>query len=162
MNEFNPSLLVSTLNLAEHPEGGYYRRTYASDFEVQGSRGPRKAGSAIYYLLEAGCRSRLHRIDADEMWHHYLGDQLIVVEIAHDGTVTRTVLGKDIARGEKLQHLVKAGVWFGAYIPEGSRGALMGCTVNPEFMFETFEIAQPDQIKEIVSPSDFEYVQKLI
>ncbi len=63
---------IAELGLEPHPEGGWYRRTWAAP--AQG--GERPAGSAIYYLLLAGEVSAWHRIDATEIWHFYAGDSL--------------------------------------------------------------------------------------
>ena len=162
MDPLNVDFIVSHLNLQPHPEGGFYRRTYASERTVLDSSTARYLSSAIYYLLTGGQVSKLHRIDADEMWHHYIGDRLVVVEITSDGDVKETTLGKDLACGEVPQYCVKAGVWFGAYIPHGSRGALVGCTVNPAFRFDTFQLATRDQIIPLISPSDLPLVEKLL
>ena len=162
MRSFDVEWTVSHLQLDEHPEGGFYRRTYASELTMDGTPPGRAIGSAILYLLPRGQVSRLHRIDADEMWHHYDGDQLTVVEIKENGMVKQTVLGKNLAVGETPQYVVKSGTWFGAFIPEGSRGALVGCTVHPEFLFDTFQLANRDQILPLIAPSDHPVVEKLL
>jgi len=64
--------IIAALDLAPHPEGGFYRETWRHDAEPD-SRG---AGSAIYFLLRAGDRSHRHRIDADELWHFHAGASL--------------------------------------------------------------------------------------
>lgn len=76
--------------------------------------------------------------------------------------VQRTVLGRDILLGQKLQYTVPAGSWFGAMLTqeatedrpfdlwgdEDSASAdypysLVGCTVAPGFDFGDFELAEP-------------------
>jgi hypothetical protein len=116
--------LIAKLELRPHPEGGFYRETYRSG-----------ASTAIYYLLRAGARSRLHRIQSDELWHFYLGGPLVVAEISPDGRALETAIGPD-----RPQHLVPAGRWFGAYLEAGAEFALVGCTVAPPFRFEALEI----------------------
>jgi uncharacterized protein len=132
--------LVRDLGLRPHPEGGYYRETYRSTTQVGGGR---SAATMIYFLLPAGHVSRLHRIDADEGWHHYLGGALEVYELDAAGpgaTALVTRLGKDLSRGEVPQHLVPAGRWFGAAPVAGAPYALVGCTVAPGFEFARFEL----------------------
>jgi hypothetical protein len=132
--------LVHDLGLLPHPEGGFYRETYRSTTKVDGGRA---AATMIYFLLPAGHVSRLHRIDADEGWHHYLGGALEVYELDEvepDPGVRVTRLGKDLSRGEVLQHVVPAGRWFGAAPAAGSPYALVGCTVAPGFEFSHFEL----------------------
>lgn len=138
--------LVEALDLVPHPEGGWYRETYrAAARDAQG----RAASTAIYFLLADGQVSRLHRIDADEGWHLYLGGPLYIHEIdpARPGapaTVTR--LGTDLNAGERPQHLVPAGRWFGASLAVGARYALVGCTVAPGFDFACFELGDRDAL----------------
>lgn len=134
--------LVRHLDLRPHPEGGYYRESYRATRLVDGGRA---ASTMIYFLLPAGQVSRLHRIDADEGWHHYLGGTLEIHELdesdaAAPARVTR--LGANLAAGETLQHLVPAGRWFGAATAPGVPFALVGCTVAPGFEFARFELGQ--------------------
>ncbi len=138
--------LVHDLGLLPHPEGGFYRETYRAATHVDGGRA---AATMIYFLLPAGHVSRLHRIDADEGWHHYLGGTLEIYELDatepdSDARVTR--LGKDLSRGEVPQHLVPAGRWFGAAPAAGSPYALVGCTVAPGFEFSKFELGRRDAL----------------
>jgi predicted cupin superfamily sugar epimerase len=131
--------IIERLDLAPHPEGGWYRETWRSTATVTGSSPPRAAGTAIYFLLRAGERSHWHRVDAAETWHHYAGAPL-ELSISEDGhTVDRHVLGSDLARGERPQVVVPPGAWQAAV----SRGdhTLVGCTVVPGFLFEGFELA---------------------
>ncbi len=126
--------LIAALDLAPHPEGGWYRRTW----EAPAAAGERPAGSAIYYLLLAGEVSAPHRIDAAEVWHFYAGDPLELRREWPDGTHDVTVLGPDVAAGQRPQVVVDAGVWQSAR-PLG-RFALVGATVTPAFTFEGFEL----------------------
>lgn len=134
--------LVEALDLAPHPEGGFYRETHrAAARDASG----RAASTCIYFLLPAGHVSHLHRIDADEAWHLYLGGPLEIHELdperpAAPARVTR--LGTDLARGEMPQHVVPGGRWFGAVPAPGAAYALVGCTVAPGFEFERFELGE--------------------
>jgi len=79
------------------------------------------------------------------VWHFYLGDRMTVVEL--DPTVEpqqyRLIsLGPDVMAGDKVQHTVKAGTWFGSYANEGSHAfSFVGCTVSPGFDFTDFQLA---------------------
>ncbi|MFA5584690.1 MAG: cupin domain-containing protein [Bacteriovoracaceae bacterium] len=123
MTEINQ--LVESHQLRPHPEGGYYKETYRSQHST-----------GIYYLLEKGDFSSLHRISRDEMWHFYGGDSLVVMEISEEGKVLETLLNQ-----KNPQYVVKGGRWFGAYLPENSNYAFCGCTVSPAFSFEDFKLA---------------------
>jgi predicted cupin superfamily sugar epimerase len=126
--------VVELLGLLPHPEGGAYRET----FRALAADGTRGASTAIYYLLRSGERSAWHRVDADEVWHHYAGAPLeLVLSDGQDREVLR--LGKDLAAGERPQAVVPAGVWQSAR-PLGE-WTLVGCTVAPAFQFSGFEMA---------------------
>jgi predicted cupin superfamily sugar epimerase len=126
--------LIGALELAPHPEGGWFRRTW----EAPAAPGARPAGSAIYYLLLEGEVSAPHRIDAAELWHFYAGDPLELRREWPDGRHDVTILGPDLAAGQRPQVVVDAGVWQSAR-PLG-RYALVGATVTPAFTFEGFEL----------------------
>ena len=130
--------LIETLQLQPHPEGGWYAETHR-DAPDGGERG---SLTQIYYLLEAGQRSRWHRVtDATEVWHHYAGDPL-ELSLSEDGErVTRVTLGGGFDTGERPQAVVPPGVWQSAR-PLGG-WSLCGCTVAPAFEFSGFEMA-PD------------------
>jgi NADPH:quinone reductase-like Zn-dependent oxidoreductase/predicted cupin superfamily sugar epimerase len=129
--------LVSELDLAPHPEGGWYRETWRA-----GSHGAeRPAGTAIHYLLAAGQRSHWHRVDATEIWHFYAGEPLRLAIHAGDGPTDTVTLGPDVLAGQRPQAIVPAGAWQSAE-PTGA-WALVGCTVSPGFTFDGFEMAPP-------------------
>ena len=132
-----PDLIRATLSMQRHPEGGWYAETFRD-----GAGGARGHSTAIYYLLEEGERSHWHRVhDAAEAWHHYAGAPLELGMSADGTSITRHVLGSNLAEGERPQAVVPAGHWQSAR----SLGAwtLVGCTVAPGFVFEKFEMAPP-------------------
>jgi predicted cupin superfamily sugar epimerase len=134
----NASEIITLLDLAPHPEGGWYRQTFRD--ESGGSRGH---STAIYYLLERGQRSHWHKVtDAAEVWHYYAGAPLVLRTSSDGRAVQRHLLGPDLAKGERPQALVPADVWQAAE----SLGdyTLVGCTVAPGFEFASFEMAPPD------------------
>ncbi|MCI3205923.1 MULTISPECIES: cupin domain-containing protein [Pandoraea] len=141
--------LVTSLELLPHPEGGHYRETYRAGDTISaqalpnGFSGPRSISTAILYLLEAGDFSAFHRIRSDEVWHFHLGGTLWIHEIDAVGKLTTTPLGHDVAHGEHLQHVVRAGHWFAAQPAPSTQYSLVGCTVAPGFAFEDFEMADP-------------------
>ena len=127
--------IVDQLGLAPHPEGGWFRETWRAG----APEGGRAAGTAIYYLLEAGQLSRWHRVDAAEIWHWYAGAPL-ALSLSEDGHRRRTlILGPDIAAGERPQAVVPEGCWQSAV--SLGRYTLAGCTVAPAFEFSGFEMA---------------------
>jgi uncharacterized protein len=139
--------LFSHLALLPHPEGGHYREYYRSDVTVagealpEGYAGARVACTAIYFLLEAGEKSHLHRLKGDEIWHFYAGGPLDLFLIRPDGQLEQRRLGVRLDAGECFQTVVPAGTWFAATPAPGSEYALCGCTMAPGFDFADFELA---------------------
>jgi predicted cupin superfamily sugar epimerase len=144
--------LVDRLDLLPHPEGGYYRETYRSDFSHLppnsfGIKEKRSISTAIYFLLTQGNFSAFHRIKQDELWHHYMGDAVAVHTISPEGEYHKLLLGKDLGEGEFPQHMVKGGTWFasetlGVY-------SLAGCTVAPGFDFADFELPKRESLLDL-------------
>ncbi|MEL6217307.1 MAG: cupin domain-containing protein [Pseudomonadota bacterium] len=130
--------IIDMLGLARHPEGGWYRETWRDE----STDGARPAGTAIYYLLEAGDFSHWHRVDAAEIWHWYGGGPLSLTLSPDGHDAEAHVLGPELTAGQRPQHIVPEGWWQTAT----SLGAwtLVGCTVSPGFQFEGFEMAPPD------------------
>jgi predicted cupin superfamily sugar epimerase len=130
--------IIEHLQLAPHPEGGSYRETWRAPTEAN----ERAAGSAIYFLLRRGEVSRWHRVDAPEVWHHYEGAPLELTVSTDGATEQVTVLGPDLAAGQRPQFVVPAGAWQSAR--SLGEHTLVGCTVSPAFEFAGFELAGPD------------------
>jgi len=128
---------IDKLNLQAHPEGGYYAETY----RARAPKGERAASTGIYFLIMAGNISKFHRIDADEMWHFYAGDPMIVHMIDPAGNYSFFKLGQNLEEKEVFQAVVPAGFWFGAEMAKDGAYALVGCTVAPGFEFSGFELA---------------------
>jgi predicted cupin superfamily sugar epimerase len=133
------TFIVQSLGLVAHPEGGFYRETFRAPTRVATPRGERSASTAILYLLPAGALSALHRVAADEVWHHYDGDPVELHVIDDAGAHEVHLLGHEVARGERPQVVVPAGAWQAA-LAVGGRHALCGCTVSPGFDFADFEM----------------------
>jgi predicted cupin superfamily sugar epimerase len=130
--------LIAALDLAPHPEGGWYRETFRSAHDVTTARGTtRSASTAIYFLLTAEAFSAFHRIASDETWHFYRGDPIVIEIIGPDGAHEGRVLG----RASDFQTTVLAGAYFAAHVETGGSYALVGCDVAPGFAFEDFELA---------------------
>jgi len=70
------------LDLAPHPEGGWYRETWraAPSFQPDGYPGPRAAATGIYFLLGPGEESAWHRVRSDEAWLWHAGGPLTLLD----------------------------------------------------------------------------------
>jgi predicted cupin superfamily sugar epimerase len=135
------------LGLRPHPrEGGWFVETWRAQEIIPGAALPerygaasRAAGTAIYYLLEPGNFSEMHRLRSDEVFHFYLGDPVEMLQLWPDGTGRRMLLGADLAGGMLPQMVVPQGVWQGSRLVDGGRFALLGCTVSPGFDYADYE-----------------------
>lgn len=68
---------IERLQLAPHPEGGYYREvSYGNWITVNQNGDHRFSYTTIYFLLTSDSPSHLHRIQADEIWFHHAGDPI--------------------------------------------------------------------------------------
>jgi predicted cupin superfamily sugar epimerase len=127
--------IIALLDLAPHPEGGWYRQTFVDDVP-----GGRARSTLIYFLLEAGNVSHWHRVDSAEVWHWYAGAPL-QLDIAGDARAETIILGNDLAAGQRPQGVVPPGAWQSAR--SLGKWTLVGCTVAPGFDFAHFELAPP-------------------
>jgi uncharacterized protein len=135
------------LDLAPHPEGGWYRETWRSPvtFIPGGFDGERASATCIYFLLEPGEESRWHRVRSTELWLWH-GPGTLELDLGgtgdmpeHDGA-TSVVLGRDIAAGQVSQAVVPADAWQAARAA-GDAPVLVSCVVSPGFDFADFTLA---------------------
>jgi len=143
--------LIETLQLAPHPEGGWFRELFRSTAEVSPAdgRSARQALTTIYFLLEAGQHSRWHRVLSDEVWVHLEGAPLSLwtSDAALRTPPAHTRLGPVDVHGTHPQHTVPAGHWQAAkplLAPDGPDYTLVHCTVGPGFDFSDFSFMQSD------------------
>ncbi len=154
---------AALLNMAPHPEGGWFKETYRSldvIIDPQGFDGPRNYSTAIYFLLTSASFSAFHRILSDEVWHFYAGDGITVHEIGSNGLHTAHRLGADPSEGEVFQLVIPAGSWFASEVSEGGEYGLVGCTVAPGFDFRDFEMAEREALT-VEYPQHSELIERL-
>jgi len=140
------------LNLQPHPrEGGWFIRTYEStdliaptQFPDARYAGPRRTSTAIYYLLEPDTFSEMHLLQSDELFHHYLGAPVEMLQLHPDGHAETHIIGKDLAAHQRPQLLAPRNVWQGSRLlhrDDPTAFALLGCTVSPGFEFADYATA---------------------
>ena len=142
------------LGLVPHPrEGGFYVRTYESGELLPATAfvdgrypSPRNTATAIYYLLEPGTFSEMHRLKSDEIFHFYAGDAVEMLQLRGQGSGQVIRIGNRLAHGERPQVLAPRGVWQGSRLAPGGEWALLGCTVSPGFEFEDYEAATREEL----------------
>ncbi|GAA2801428.1 cupin domain-containing protein [Saccharopolyspora taberi] len=133
------SRTAEEFDLLPHPEGGWYRRTWASGVEVARSTHTRPTATAIYFLLPAGRTSQWHSVASDELWLWHRGGPLTLA-LGGDGDAPAdeaetVVLGA--GAGQTPQAVVPAGTWQRA-TASATAEALVSCVVSPGFDFADF------------------------
>ena len=124
----NADEIKATLGLVPLPhEGGWWTQTHLDDYST-----------AIYYFLEAGECSALHRLRHPEIYHWYAGSPLELLILHPDGSHSSPVLGPDLAAGQRPQLTVAPHCWQGS-TPAGD-WSLVGTTMAPGYRQDEFEL----------------------
>jgi uncharacterized protein len=168
MNLLTANQVKEILGLTPHPrEGGWFVRSYeaaekidATQFQDGRYDGPRRTSTAIYYLLEPDTFSEMHCLASDEIFHHYLGGAVEMLQLHPDGSSETVHIGPDLAAGQRPQVLVPRGVWQGSRLLKAEGFALLGCTVSPGFEFVDYQAAPREEL--IAKwPREAEFITKL-
>jgi predicted cupin superfamily sugar epimerase len=123
--------LIEALDLAPHPEGGWYRETWRAD----APEGERPSATAILFLLEAVQSSHWHAVDAAELWFWHAGSPLRLMRAASDSGPSRTIIARRrcARRGSRRKGVIpphhwqaaEAARWLGARVLHGrARGSI--------------------------------------
>ncbi len=133
-------------------EGGFFRETYRSRWQVSAEylpdacKGSRSIGTAIYYMITPESFSELHRLPSSEVFHFYVGDPVIMLQLLPDGSSRTITLGADLVSGQQPQVVVRGHVWQGSRLAPGGKWALMGTTMSPGFDFADYESGNREQL----------------
>jgi predicted cupin superfamily sugar epimerase len=145
-----PPPLARALDLAPHPEGGWFRRTWTAGppLHPAGYPGPRPSATAIHYVLAPGEESRWHRVRSDELWCWHRGPALSLwlggsdERPVADADAREVVLGDRVEDGHAAHLLVPGGVWQrAAPAPDARAEVLVTCVVSPGFDEADFSLA---------------------
>jgi predicted cupin superfamily sugar epimerase len=129
--------LAESLDLQPHPEGGWYRQTWASPESVTLPDGRvRPTATLIYFLLAAGQSSAWHRVKSDELWLAHHGAVTLELGGEHTAPVAGDLVVLDL---DAPQALVPAGTWQRTRPAQAD--ALVSCLVSPGFDFDDFEMS---------------------
>ena len=112
----------------------------------EGTGGSRSVGTAIYYMITPETFSALHRLRGTEIFHFYLGDAVVMLQLLPDGSSQTITLGSNLASGHQPQLVVRGGVWQGSRLAPGGKFALMGTTMSPGFDSADYEHGDIEQL----------------
>jgi predicted cupin superfamily sugar epimerase len=144
--------IIDILGLKPHPTCGFVAETYRSRQHIPQQalpaayEGSRPFGSVLYFLVTPEAQIRLHRIRADQMYHHYLGGPLDVLLLYPEGTGEIVVIGPDLAVGMRPQLFIPGGTFHISRLRAGSAFALLGTTEWPAFEPPDLELGDPDKL----------------
>ena len=171
MNQQDPQYYISKLGLEPHPEGGYFKRTFASQEQITDQEltvhfeGKRMLYTSIYFLLTSNDVSHFHRLQSDELWYYHAGSPLSVHMIDENGEYTEHKLGLDLENGEVPQVLVPKNTIFGSSVKDRETFSLVGCMVSPGFEYQDFELFTQEELllkypehKEIIMKIAYEVI----
>lgn len=154
MSSLTAEKVKEILNLEPLPgEGGWFTQTYAAaetiatdQFADHRYSGPRWTSTAIYYLLEPDTFSEMHCLASDEVFHHYLGGAVEMLQLHPNGRSETILIGPDLEAGQRPQGLVPRGAWQGSRLLRAEGFALLGCTVSPGFEFADYRAAPREEL----------------
>jgi predicted cupin superfamily sugar epimerase len=135
--------LIARLQLEAHPEGGWYRRIFTSERNMDAGGTQRPLAKSIYYLLGGHQRhGRLHGNRSDIL--HFLidGGPVEYLHVAPGGALQRTRLQADGNR----HLLVPGGCWKASQLDNDAAFALVAEVVTPGFDYADHRFATGEDI----------------
>ncbi|MDR6954688.1 putative cupin superfamily sugar epimerase [Ancylobacter sp. 3268] len=144
--------IIALLDLSPGATCGFVRLTYVAGERIAPGGLPapfergRPMGSALYFLVTPQTPVRLHRIRNDQLYHYYLGDPLDVLLLRADGGVERSVVGPDLAAGQRVQLHIPGGSFHMARLLAGGRWFLGASTEWPGVEPEDVELGDAEAL----------------
>lgn len=157
-----PSQWIERLNLAPHPEGGFYREIYRSSFKCKleaSHDAERSLATCIYYLLPTGSFSAFHKLSSEETWSYIDGGAISIHIIDTDGRYRCRSLGVDVSGESDPVITIEPNCWFAAE-PTRHADSLAACFVAPGFDFSDFTMARREELLRLC-PSRQELISRL-
>ncbi|MDQ0427516.1 putative cupin superfamily sugar epimerase [Planomicrobium stackebrandtii] len=153
---------ITHLDMAAHPEGGYFKQSFVSPEKISLATHPaeRNLFTSIYFLLRSQDISHFHRLKSDELWYFHMGNAVMVHILDAEGNYRAEKLGLDLAGGERPQVLVEKGSIFGSTVDAENTFSLVGCMVSPGFDFADFELLKQAELLQLY-PEQEQVIKKL-
>lgn len=129
--------IKAMLRLERHPTCGFVAETYRSSLRIptwalpEAYSSGRPYGSPLYFLVTPDAQIVMHRIRADQLYHHYMGDPLEVLLLYPEGNGAIVTVGSDLASGMRPQLLIPGGTFHAARLTPGATYALLASTEWP-------------------------------
>jgi uncharacterized protein len=151
MNELDLATATRLLGLEPHPTCGFVAETYrvmAGEAATGASGRAIADGSALYFAVTPDARMVLHRIQSDQLYHHYAGAPLEVLLLRPDGSGEVATVGPDLASGQRPQLLIPARTFHVSRLAGAGTFALLGTTAWPAVRPGDAEFATADALVE--------------
>ena len=100
--------------------------------------------TAIYFLLEVGKSTKLHRLPGTEVFHFYMGDPAMIHLLGPGREYGDVTLGTDLEEGHQPQVIVPGNTWQAAETL--GEWTLLGTTRAPGFNPEEFELGNREAL----------------
>ena len=134
--------IIDWLKLEPNPaEGGLFASTYVSALQVADAalpgfpptpKGPALC-SAIYYFIEAGNFSAMHKVTGDMTYHFYSGGAVEMLLLHPDGSSEVCTFSSRLSAGVGPMKIIPGGTWIGSRMKAGGSHALLGVSMAPGF-----------------------------
>ena len=140
-----PQNIIDWLKLQPNKdEGGFFAGTYTSTINIPNNilpgfppvKGGRSLCSAIYYFLDEGTFSAMHKVTGDMVYNFYSGDPVQMLLLYPDKSPNSyeiCTFSNDLASGAYPMKIIPGGTWLGLRLAPGGTYALMGVTMAPGF-----------------------------
>jgi predicted cupin superfamily sugar epimerase len=162
-----PQNIIDWLKLQPNEaEGGFFASVYTSPVNLPDSvlpgfppvKGGRPLCSAIYYFLEEGTFSAMHKVNGDMLYHFYSGgpvQMLLLYPVNYPNRYEICTFSNDMSVGSYPMKVIPGGTWIGSRLTPAGEYALMGVSMAPGFSPVDYTIAKrKDLLKEYPEVTD--------
>lgn len=150
-------IILDTLKLERHIEGGYFRRTFVSQHtnakrSAKNNAEQRSFATSIYYLLtEQSPIGHLHANKSDIIHYFHSGSPIRYTLVNSAGELSHITMGNDIANGELPQMVVAGGTWKASELVLNSKNnthgyGLISEVVIPGFDYQDMRLANKQDL----------------
>lgn len=150
MKTVNEHEIIDILQLESHVEGGYFRRTYCAEKNIETDREDhsRPITTCIYYMLTRERPISFFAINQSDLILFYQSGSPITIHLIDaEGNWSSSILGPDISKGQRPQLISPGGCWKAYELTEGDY-CLMSEVVSPGFDYRDMTMPTLQDLRE--------------
>jgi len=156
LSDYSAQQIIEELNLQRLAvEGTYYKNTYVG--ELNEDQSPIATAMIGLYATSPLSNSIFHKLEHDEIWHHYAGSPIDLHLIHPDGRYEKVMLGASI---NNVQFVVPKNVWQAGEVSVTGDWGLFGCTMAPGFTGSAFTAASRSELLKL-APEQRNVIERL-